>query len=227
MKKLLLSVVLLIGTLSAALASNGSSICTGECMTKFASPDYPLSLNNDSLYSPEIYAPSKKQEFAQAGSVPLSSGGTTVIKGSTLATQVLDWLEVAFGGILGSAFLAAIIKGLQFLGIKTTDAQKAQLQALVVNGINDGFAKAKDAAKNAPDIDVKNTSVVNAIDYVQRHGSALIQASGLDPKSGEAVEAIRARIETALNDPATPTPPAITPMVKTDPAQPFAPGAAA
>jgi hypothetical protein len=47
--------------------------------------------------------------------------------------------------------------------------------------------------------------------YVQDHGADAIKTLGLDPQSGAAVEAIKARIETAIADPTIPTPKILDP----------------
>jgi hypothetical protein len=138
---------------------------------------------------------------------------TTVVKGGDLAASLIEWLKVAFGTTIGAAVLWGITKALQLMGIKATDLQKAQLQAIVVNGLNAGAAKLQTSLRDnrALDITSKSQIVNEALAYTQAHGAETIRALGLDPKSGDAVEAIKARIETALNDPNTPTPPAITP----------------
>jgi len=59
--------------------------------------------------------------------------------------------------------------------------------------------------------EVKNQTILDAVTYAQQHGGEIIKALGLDPQSGEAIQAINARIQTALNDPKQPTPEAITP----------------
>lgn len=147
-------------------------------------------------------------------SAPVTS--TTVVKGGNVAAEIIQWLQVAFGTTIGAAVLWAISRGLGLMGIKATDMQKAQLQAIIVNGLNAGAAKAQASLRDnrALDISSKNQIVNDAIAYTQAHGAETIKALGLDAKSGDAVEAIKARIETALNDPNTPTPPVITPQLK-------------
>lgn len=158
------------------------------------------------------------QVMAQAGptttvqtSAPVTS--TTVVRGGDLAASVIEWLKVAFGTVLAGIGTLLIVKIRTYFGILTTDAQKAQLQAIAINGINAGAAEIQEKLKNNPtlDINIKDASVAAAVTYVQNHGADTIKALGLDPKSGDAVEAIRARIETALNDPSSPTAALVTP----------------
>lgn len=124
-----------------------------------------------------------------------------------------SWLQVAFGTAIAGAVLWLITRVLGWFGIQTTDMQRAQLQAIVVNGLNAAAAKAQVSLRSTDKLDFSSKSAIvnDAVQYAQDHAAETIKALGLDPKSGEAVEAIRARIETALNDPNTPTPPAITP----------------
>lgn len=195
------------------MAQATAPVCTGECMT------HPSVVS----FNDRFDAPAPLLRYAQVNPAPLAIGSSPVttvtpvkvVKGGDVAEQLIEWLQVAFGGTIGAAALWVIMRGLQFLGIKITDAQKSQLQAIIINGINDAAAKAEVAVKNNPglDIDIKNQVVADAVNYTQSHGKEIIKALGIDPESGEAVEAIKARIATAINDPMTPTPPAITPAV--------------
>ena len=137
----------------------------------------------------------------------------SVVHGGQILADIVAWGEAAFGTALAAVATAGIYKFMQWMGIQVTDGQKAQLQAIVVNGLNDAAAKAQTSLRSdvALDINTKNKIINDAVVYAQVHASDTIKALGLDPDSGEAVEAIRARIATALNDPTTPTPPAITP----------------
>lgn len=138
---------------------------------------------------------------------------TVTVRGGDLAAKILDWFWVAFGGSIGLIGTAVLYKIFNYFGIQTTEMQRAQLQSVIVNGLNAGAARAQAQLRNSDklDISVKSQIVQDAIVYTQNHAQETIKALGLDPKSGDAVETIRARIETALNDPATPTPAAITP----------------
>lgn len=194
------------------MAQATAPICTGECMAHPGVVTF-----NDRFEVAKQYAQANTSNPPLAiGSSPVSTvTPVKVVKGGDIAEQLIEWLQVAFGGTIGAAALWVIMKGLQFLGIKITDAQKAQLQAIIVNGINDAAVKAEAAIKNDPrlDIDIKSQVIADAVTYTQDHGAQIIKALGIDPNSGEAVEAIKARIATAINDPMTPTPPAITPAV--------------
>lgn len=138
---------------------------------------------------------------------------TTVVEGGTIAATIIQYMQIAFGGAIATLTTALIYKAFGWMGIQINQQQRDQLQSIVVNGVNDAAAKAEVSLRgdHRLDIDVKNQVIADAVEYTQHHGADTIKALGLDPNSGQAVEAIRARIATALNDPLTPTPPAITP----------------
>lgn len=161
----------------------------------------------------QVATPSTTQMITSTQSPTPPASVTTTVKGGTLAASIIEWLQVAFGTVLAGIGTLLIVKIRTYFGILTTDAQKAQLQALAVNGINAGAAEIEEKLRNNPklDIDVKGAVVASTIAYVQNHGAATIKALGLDPQSGDAVSAIKARIETALNDPTTPTAAIVTP----------------
>jgi hypothetical protein len=100
---------------------------------------------------------------------------------------------------------------LKSVGIRNTDLLKDQLQRIVINGVNAGAAKAMEELRGRGNVDVRSVASRYALWYAQTHGSDIIKALGLDPQSGEAVEALKARIETAISDPNTPTNPIVTP----------------
>lgn len=127
----------------------------------------------------------------------------------SLAGDVLQWVIVAFVIPAIPILSALALKWLQRFNIQISDQQRARLDEMVINGINANAPKLLDKFKASGQIEIRNQVVNSAVEYVQKHGSDTIKALGLDPKSGDAVEAIRARIETALLDPAAPTNPAI------------------
>lgn len=191
----------------AALVVGGAAyaaapICSGECMVH-REPVVSFEDRYD-LAPPLLWQAQDKTTTT----VPV------VVKGGDWAASILEWFQVAFIGTLGTLFSALVYRGLSWMGVQVTDQQKAQLQGVIVNGLNSAAAKAAvDLRSNtALDINVKSQIVADAVKYAQDHAADTIKALGLDPNSGQAVEAIRARIETALNDPTTPTPPAITPV---------------
>jgi hypothetical protein len=140
---------------------------------------------------------------------PVSS--ETTISVGTLGGQVLTWLAAAFSVPVGALLVKYLLKLGQLSGVQVTDAMKAQLQATIVNGLNASAASNAERLKGRGQLEVKNAIVADAVKYAQAHGAETIKALGLDPQSGEAVQAIKARIETAIADPGTPTPIVITP----------------
>lgn len=140
---------------------------------------------------------------------PVSS--ETTISVGTLAGQILNWIAVAFAGPIGGMVVWILVRVLKKLGIDATDALRARLQEMVVNGLNVSAKTAQAEMAGRGKVVIKNQAVAATVEYVQAHGAETIKALGLDPQSGEAVEAIKARIETAIADPMTPTPAILSP----------------
>lgn len=148
-------------------------------------------------------------QLAQVQSQPLAIGVSPMqtINGGTLLSEVINWLAVAFGTVLAGLGTLLVIRVRAYFGILTTDAQKAALQEIAVNAVNSAAAKAEQSVKDNPNlqINVKSAVAQDAVSYVQAHGADIIKSLGLDPNSGDAVDAIRARVATAMNSPETPT----------------------
>lgn len=134
-----------------------------------------------------------------------------------VAASIIQWTIAAFGPLISAAVLWLVTRMLKAAGIKNTDLLKDQLQRIVVNGVNAGAARAQDELRGRAGLDIKNATARNALWYVQTHGAGIIKSLGLDPHDGEAIEAIKARIETALADPNAPTNPVITAPVQMPP----------
>lgn len=131
----------------------------------------------------------------------------TTISVGTLAGQVLQWLAAAFGVPIGGLLAAWLYRLFKLAGVQVADGLRTKLQEIIVNGLNAGAKGASEQLQGKAKIDIKNKVVAQAVAYTQVHGAETIKALGLDPQSGATVEAIKARIETAINDPAAPTPP--------------------
>lgn len=143
----------------------------------------------------------------------------TTISVGTLAGQALNWIMVVFAPIIGTAIVWVLVRVLQKLGIDATDAMRARLQEIVVNGLNAGAKKIEGVAAGKGKIEIKNAIVAQAVDYVQEHGAETLKTLGVDPYSNEAIDAIKARIETAIADPMVPTPAVLDPAVPAPPKQ--------
>lgn len=137
-----------------------------------------------------------------------------VVKGGELAANALNWVQTGFFGVAGVAVVVLGVKALKWMGVDITNDQQAQLQSIVVNGLNAAGNKVQEQLRANPnlDINIKSQVVADTVAYVQAHAPDTIKSLGLDPNSGQAVAAIKARIETALNDPKTPTPAIVTPV---------------
>lgn len=173
----------------------------------------------------QVPSPVTTQTTTKTQTATEPSQVTTTVKGGNLLADVVQWFWLAFGTVMTGAIMALLYKVFGYFGIQIQGEQRAQLQAVVVNGLNSAAAKAQASLRDTDklDISLKGQIVADAIEYTQAHAPETIKALGLDPRSGDAVEAIRARIETALNDPKTPTPPAITPPEGKLSNQPLAP----
>lgn len=200
MKKYFFAFVAALAITSAAYAY--APACAGECTLR------PTQVSFNDRWQPI--------QLAQAtiGTSPVTTvqtnapvTATTTVKGGDLAAQIIEWLQVAFGTIIAGLFSLLIVKVRSYFGLVTTEAQKAALQAIAVNGVNAAAAKAEEALKSNPTLtfDVKNAVARDAVTYVQTHGAETIKALGLDAQSGDAVDAIKARVATAMNSPLTPT----------------------
>lgn len=125
----------------------------------------------------------------------------------TLASDVLTWVVAVFGVPIGTLLTAWLYRLFAKAGIDMTDAMRARLQEIVINGINFGAKIAEAEMAGKGQIAIKNAAVAHAISYVQEQGAAELKKVGVDdPYSGTAVHAIRARIETAITDASAPTP---------------------
>lgn len=191
---------------AAALAIAGAASAQAP-----STSDTPIT----SIRPPEAVAPAPATQTTVQTTGPVSSN--TTISVGTLAGQVLAWIAAAFAGPIGAMIVWVLVRVLKKLGIDATDALRARLQEIIVNGLNVSAKAAQERLKGQGQVEIKNAAVQNTVAYVQEHGADTIKALGLDPESGDAVEAIKARIETAIADPAAPTPPILAPAVPPQP----------
>jgi uncharacterized membrane protein len=157
--------------------------------------------------TPTAGAPVTQNVVTTSG--PVSS--ETSISIGTLAGQVLTWATLAFGSLMSSFLTAYIIRLLKNAGIQGTELLSDKLDRIILNGLNSGAALATADMAGKGQIQIKNEVAARAVAYAQAHGADTIKKLGLDPQSGAAVEAIKARIETAIADPAQPTPAVLDP----------------
>ena len=130
----------------------------------------------------------------------------TTISVGTIAGQVLTWAATAFTLSVGSVLTAWLIRLSKLAGIQGVDLLRSRLQEVIVNGLNLITAATVERLKGQAPIVIKNAVVADTVRYVQAHAAETINDLGLNPVSGPAVEAIKARIETAIADPTVPTP---------------------
>lgn len=166
----------------------------------------PTTLPNPSTSNLPVVIPplSPATQNTVTTSGPVSSN--TTISVGTLAGQFLAWATLAFGSVLSTLLGTLIYRGLKLVGVKISDAARARLGDIILNAINFGAKKAEEDLAGKDPVEIKNAAVALAVAYTQAHGADTIKTLGLDPTSGAAVEAIKARIQTAIADPAVPTP---------------------
>lgn len=146
---------------------------------------------------------------ATGGVALIQAPAAAVIDTGTIAGQALTWVVTTFGGSVGIMLTVLLQRMLKRKNIEITAAQLSRFQELVVNGLNLGAAEAAKRMQGAGKIEIKNAAVARTIEYVQMHGADTLKSLGFDPTSPAAVDAIRARIESAITDPNTATHPAV------------------
>lgn len=163
---------------------------------------------------PAMMPPATQNTITTSG--PVSSN--TTISTGTLAGSFLAWIMVAFSGPIGGMAVWIMVRVLKNLGITATDALRARMTEFVVNGLNTSAPIIQAQMAGRGQVEIKNAIVANAVSYVQAHGANTIKKLGLDPNSGAAVEAIKARIESAIADPNVATPAILDPAAAPKPA---------
>lgn len=215
MKRVLIAAAVLCLSIAAPLAQTiPTPIPTGTTGTE-TTAIVNCGVQGSPACTPPIAAPAATQNTITTTG-PVSS--TTKIETGTIAGEAILWVGSVFGTTIGAALTALILRLLKNAGFAGSEVLRQKLQDMIVNGLNAGAAQAADALKDKGQIEVKNEVVAKTVKYVQAHGAETLKKLGLDPTSPAAVEAIKARIETAINDPAAPTPPALDP----EPAEPKA-----
>lgn len=157
-------------------------------------------------------APPNQIGSAQVGVSPIPivvSQSPAVVDTGSIAGQALIWVVTVFGGAIGTVLTGFIYKLMQKAGVQASQAMREKLQDIAVNAINFAAAQAAQSLAGRGKLEIKNAAVAQAVVYVQEHGAETLKQLGLDPTSPEAVQAITARIETAIADPATPTAPVL------------------
>lgn len=139
---------------------------------------------------------------------------TTKIDVGTYAGQALMWVASVFGTTIGAALTALLMRMMKNAGIEGSELLRGKLQSIIVNGLNSGARAASERLQGRAEVDIKNQAVAEAITYVQVHGAATMKQLGVDPNDPDTIAAIKARIETAINDPSVPTPPLLDPAKK-------------
>lgn len=141
---------------------------------------------------------------AQVLTAPINSS-TTVSLG-TYAGEVLTWLAAAFSVPIGALVTAWLLRIFKSAGLVMTQQMTAELNNVLVNGLNDAAANGAKLATNKLMVEVKDPVVASAIQYTINRVPDTLKGLGLDPNDGETVKVLRAKIATLAADPAVPTP---------------------
>lgn len=156
-------------------------------------------------------APASLPDLSGVVSVDPGTHKVTVDVG-LFGSQVIAWLVTTFGGVVSLAVTAWIFTLVQKMRIQATDKLRERFQQIILSGISIGAAKAEQKLRDdAPKVEIKNEAAAIAVQYVQAHGAQTAKKLGLDVKSVDAIEAIKANIEKMVNDPAVATPASISP----------------
>jgi hypothetical protein len=131
-----------------------------------------------------------------------------IVDAGTLAGQVLTWTVTTFGGLIGVVGAGLLVRMMNNAGIVGASLLSDRLQGIIVNGLNAAASTASQALAGKGQIDF-NAVVNSTVSYVQQHGLDTLKRLGVDPTSPQAIDAIKARITTAIINPATPTHPAL------------------
>lgn len=127
----------------------------------------------------------------------------------SLAGQALTLIAAVFSVPVASLLTAWLYRLFTLAGVQVTDALRARLQAVVVNGLNSLAENAAANLKGRDASEIKQAVIKSTIDYVQRHAGDTITALGYDVHSQNTVEAIKGQIATAIVDPKIPTAPVL------------------
>src|SRR3974390_2285484 len=163
------------------------------------------------------------QPNPQAGGPPVvlvapAQPAATIDTGS-IAGQAITWAMAVFGPVLATMGTAWLYKLFQKAGVDLSQAQRDRLQEIAENGLQLAAHEFQTATAGKGQIEVRNKVLADAGRYTQLHGADTLKALGHDPTSVAAVDAIKARMLAAINNPDTPTPPILedTPMPITTP----------
>lgn len=197
MKKLLLSVLA-----AATLA--------------FAAPSFALDATSSSAPTTAV-APAGTPGAVAIG---VTTPGTPVIvqpqaiqpysfDAGTAVASFVNWLWLAFGGTVVTFLALVAQRFMKLLGVQTSQAMNDRLMEAIRNGMNDASAKFQTDVSGKFPVEVKNKIIAQGIEYAKAHQADTIKALGLDPKTGEVTEALRAKAETVIIDPMQATNPGL------------------
>lgn len=132
--------------------------------------------------------------------VPVTEPAKTTVAFGDYAGAITMWMLPILLPLLAGFATDLYVKMRTRLGLQTSDAQRAQFQQIVENGVALGAHDAKASLSGKLTFEVKNQIMASAVDYAKNHGVDTLKAIGVDPSSPEAEQAIRARAAKMLAD---------------------------
>lgn len=152
--------------------------------------------------APPVVVPTAAPNTQITTTAPVTSDTTISI--GTLAGQVLTWILAVFSVPIGGFVVQIVAKYAAKIGVDLDDTRRERLQEIVVNGLHAAAANIPKSIDGKLPFDVKSKLMADTIRYTQAHGADTLKKLGLKPDSANAQEAITARAEVALADPAVP-----------------------
>jgi hypothetical protein len=138
---------------------------------------------------------------------PVSSD--TTISVGTLAGQALMWTVTVFGVPIGTLVTAWVYRLFRMAGVNLTDAARARIQEIVLNGMHKGAEDAERDLAGQGVVAIHNQAVANTVAYVRAHGVDELKQMGVNPNDNAAVDVVKARIAAMAADPEVATPKAL------------------
>jgi hypothetical protein len=131
---------------------------------------------------------------------------TTKISVGTLAGELLQSVLAIFAVPVGGFLSMILFRAVKAAGVNLSTMNEAKLQESINRAVVMFGNYAPKVLDGKMTVDVKNQVVANAVKYVQEHRADTLKALGVAPSDPTTAEALKARAEMAIADPAVPTP---------------------
>jgi hypothetical protein len=155
-----------------------------------------------------------KPPIAGTGTTVQTTGdvqSTTKISVGTLAGELLQSVLAIFAVPVGGFLSMILFRAVKAAGVNLSTMNEAKLQESINRAVVMFGNYAPKVLDGKMTVDVKNQVVANAVRYVQEHRADTLKALGVAPSDPKTAEALKARAEMAIADPAVPTPEVVPP----------------